>query len=218
MEIYKAPIVVAVQNIHREEIFHKAWQFSSINAHLSAYATTLWEQVQQKSSVAYSQINNYHPDYLGVDIKLLEDVAFTFEDCLLTTAANFGYLNWDAVLKLDNQSYNDEFEAAVNNLINGELKNLERLLNGNPDLVSKQSQYGHKATLLHYTASNGVEMWRQQVPNNLPEIVKLLLQNGADKEAKMQVYGGNFTTLELLQTSAHPFEAGLGEQLVAILS
>jgi len=218
MQIYKAPIVAAVQKIHQEQVFSNALAFNSIYAHLSAYATTLYEQVQEKSSIAYSQINNYHPDYLGVAIKQLENITFTLEDCQLATAANFSYSSWSDVLKLSDESYDLTFETAVNYLINGDSKNLEQLLDGNPDLVSKRSQYGHKATLLHYVGSNGVEMWRQQVPNNLPEVTKLMLQIGADKDAKMQVYGGNFTTLELLKTSAHPFEAGLGEQMVNLLS
>ncbi len=62
--------------------------------------------------------------------------------------------------------------------------------------------------LLHYVGSNGVETRRQQVPLNLAEIARVLLERGADVNARARIYGG-CTTLALVSSSAHPREAGV---------
>ena len=87
----------------------------------------------------------------------------------------------------------------------------------NPDLIFQKSKFGHQATLLHYVASNGVEFWRQIVPHNLPEMISYLIEKGADKNAKMKVYGGEFSVLPLLESSAHPYAAGIADQMIEIL-
>ena len=69
-----------------------------------------------------------------------------------------------------------------------------------------------------YCGNNGVEFWRQQVPLNLKTIILFLLENGANKNATMSVYGGEFDTLSLLTTSAHPINAGILDELVEALN
>ena len=87
-----------------------------------------------------------------------------------------------------------------------------------PYLLSATSSYGHQATLLHYVASNGVEFWRQQVPMNLPAITSYLLSAGANRDATMKVYGGDFDTYALLVSSAHPLAVGVLEEMKMILN
>ena len=113
--------------------------------------------------------------------------------------------------------YDKPFEVAVDFLLIGQLDNLKKCLDGNPDLIFRKSQFGHQATLLHYVGSNGVEFWRQVVPFNLPKMTKYLIEKGADKNAKMKVYGGGFPVLSLLETSAHPFAAGIAQEMIEIL-
>jgi hypothetical protein len=62
-----------------------------------------------------------------------------------------------------------------------------------------------------------VEIWRQQVPLNLPETVSYLLEEGANPGAKMKVYGGEYTAAELLLSSLHPRNAGIFEELRMLL-
>ena len=45
----------------------------------------------------------------------------------------------------------------------------------------------------------------------LPELIKMLVQNGSDLNATMDVYNGQFTLKELIATSAHPHDAGIRE-------
>ena len=71
------------------------------------------------------------------------------------------------------------------------------------------TRYGHRATLLHYTAAKGVEIRRQVVPANAAEVATTLLQAGADPAARLHAYGRTFDTLAMLKSSAHPRAAGV---------
>ena len=66
-------------------------------------------------------------------------------------------------------------------------------------------------------ASETLELWRQQVPANLPNLTRLLLARGADPKAVVYVYGGAYTAAELLATSVHPFRVGVGEETLQLL-
>ena len=80
-------------------------------------------------------------------------------------------------------------------------------------LSVRRSAYGHRATLLHYTAANGVEIRRQVVPANAAEVVATLLDAGADQSARLRAYGGDFDVLEMFKTSAHPHDAGVAREV-----
>ena len=182
-----------------------------IRIHLAEIAKKLHSGLQNHQYFLLSEINNYHPDYLGQPIEKLKKLKFSLEDCKTTIACEYGFSSWQQVEELGNEKYNMPFEKAVNCIIDGDTADLEYWLSAQPQLLHQTSQYGHQATLLHYTASNGVEIWRQSSPPNLGEITTILLKNGAKKDATMKIYGGRFTALELFTTSAHPYEAGVGK-------
>jgi len=165
----------------------------------------------------YSEINNYHPDFLGQSFAQLANHTFTIQDYQTTIAREYGFASWQTVEGLKEATYHFTFENAVNFLLNGNIQALSQLLTHESHLIKSTSQYGHRATLLHYVSSNGVEIWRQSAPNNLVEMTKLLLLKGADKTAKMQVYDGLFTPYELLTSSIHPYNAGIGKELEVLL-
>ncbi len=77
----------------------------------------------------------------------------------------------------------------------------------------RRSAYGHRATLLHYTAANGIEIRRQVVPTNAAEVIAALLDAGADRSAKLHAYGGEFDVLAMFKTSAHPHDAGVAPEV-----
>jgi ankyrin repeat protein len=110
-----------------------------------------------------------------------------------------------------------EFEAATDAIVSGDLKTLKNLLAGNPDLVRQRSTREHRSTLLHYTAANGVESYRQKTPQNIVEIARFLLESGAEVDAEADVYGGKCTPLGLAATSVHPELAGVQEPLLQLL-
>ena len=102
-------------------------------------------------------------------------------------------------------------------VICGDLPALAAILDAHPSLIHATSRRPHGATLLHYSAANGVEDERQRVPPNAVEIADLLISRGADINAASDAYGGGSgsTPLVALVTEGHPNEAGLMEPLVA---
>jgi ankyrin repeat protein len=117
------------------------------------------------------------------------------------------------------------FEAAADAIVNGDAKTLHKLLRATPELIGMRSPREHRATLLHYTGSNGVEQYRQKCPKNIVRIAKILLSAGPEIDADLD-YGraqktycerGGSTTLALAATSCHPAEAGVQIELMDIL-
>ena len=105
------------------------------------------------------------------------------------------------------------FELAVDAVVHGRINDLNALLADHPDLPVRRSAYRHRATLLHYTVANGVEIRRQVVPANAAEVVAALLDAGADRSAKLHAYGGEFDVLAMFKTSAHPHDAGVATEV-----
>jgi hypothetical protein len=94
---------------------------------------------------------------------------------------------------------------------------LRALLATHPGLVRARSGREHNATLLIYTAANGVENYRQRTPGNIVRLAEILLDSGADVDATAKVYGGECTTFGLAATSGHPRAAGVQLQLLQLL-
>lgn len=214
MKIYKG------QNINELNVLYGRLLYPSEGDTMSMYlqkiADKLFQATQSEVSVAYLELTNYNPDFIGQkreDISLKE---VTLTDARHTIACEYGFENWDKVAA-NNEKLDIGFENVVNALLAGRVGELQQMLEDRPGLISQRSQFGHKATLLHYTGSNGVEFWRQVVPMNLKEVIECLLGNGADKSAKMNVYGGQFDTLSLLTSSCHPYEAGVGKEAEEVL-
>ena len=111
----------------------------------------------------------------------------------------------------------DRFETAVDAIVSGDIATLRKLLSADPSLVRARSTRRHAATLLIYTAANGVEDERQKTPANIVEIARLLLDSGADVNAAYNAYGAECTTLELAATSVHPLRAGVQNELLQLL-
>ena len=101
------------------------------------------------------------------------------------------------------------FETAVEAVVSGDLATLQSMLREQPDLVRARSARRHHATLLHYTAANGVEGERQKTPPNAVAITKALLDAGAEVDALADMYDHKCTTMSMLVSSAHPHDAGL---------
>lgn len=132
-------------------------------------------------------------------------------------ARQHGFTDWEEVKYGGRVSLLPGFEKAVDFLIAGEVEALEKMLVENPHLVIQRSSYHHKGTLLHYAAANGVEIRRQIVPYNLPDVIRLLLNQGADPHARGFFYGSMIDTMSLLQTGTHTREAGVYEEAYNLL-
>ncbi|MFY0607182.1 MAG: hypothetical protein JXR10_10720 [Cyclobacteriaceae bacterium] len=185
---------------------------------LTIYAEKLLHGHRSNIHGAYVEITNGCPRLLGKSISAVFNSEFSMLDAFTTVSRIHGYQDWSEVESNGNQSLNSIFETALDLMLSGDLNELRKLINQKPELTQMQSDFGHSATLLHYCAANGVETYRQMVPINLPEIARTLIDSGADKNALMHVYDGNFTPRQLVSSSAHPHNAGILDTLVKTLS
>ena len=214
--MYRPKVVSELEEFYGS-LLYALDQYPTVQTHLQAIADRMWSGLQNGLAPVLSEISNYHPRCLGKSYEDILALGLTAVDCRLTVAAEYGFLTWEELQSKAPIAYDPEFEAAVNHLLSGDFAALRQQVHYQPDLVSRRSAYGHRATLLHYTGSNGVEFWRQRVPDNLLAMARFLIESGADRSATMKVYGGAYTAHELASTSAHPVAAGIGPALVAIL-
>lgn len=132
----------------------------------------------------------------------------------LIVARDHGFATWSSIAGESDPT----FELAVDAVVHGRIDELQAMLTDHADLPVRRSAYGHRATLLHYTAANGVEIRRQLVPANAAEVVATLLGAGADRSATLWAYRGQFDVLEMLKSSAHPRDAGVAAALERALT
>lgn len=130
--------------------------------------------------------------------------------------------NWDEFSEFANElkvssSPVARFERAADAIVTGDIASLAQLLSEDRTMIRARSRRTHHAMLLHYVGSNGIEGWRQQTPQNIVEITNLLLDAGAEIDAKADMYGGGCTTLGLAATSIHPKDAGVLRPLLDAL-
>jgi hypothetical protein len=132
-------------------------------------------------------------------------------------AEDHWYADWADALAHGRDRVDAPFEAAADAIHAGDLDSLRRLLGAAPELAGMHSPFPHRQTLLHHVAANGIEVERQpKSPANAVDIMRLLIERGADPDATCESYGGGnaATTMCLLVSSAHPFAAGVQVALV----
>lgn len=186
-----------------------------IQQQLAAQAERVWEAHQSGNPTAAIFLRSWHPVLVGHDDSAIAKAELTLEDARETIAREYGFARWSAVEVLQDLAPDPEFESAVDALLRGDVHTLQEQLHSHPSLVREQSRFGHRATLLHYCGSNGVETFRQVVPRNLAQLTEILLDAGAAVDASANMYGGA-TALTLLVTSRHPADAGVVDETVKV--
>jgi ankyrin repeat protein len=155
----------------------------------------------------------------GTDQDVL-DQPLTEEDARLAIARDHGYADWAAARANADVLVDTRFEAAADAIQWGELTALRDLLDAHPPLISMRSPFPHHCMLLHHVAANGIEVERQlQSPPNATQVMRLLLDRGAEPDAACDLYGGgpSMTTMCLLVSSCVPAVAGVQAPLVEVL-
>lgn len=216
-EVYVSGEVAAVLDLYDGLVDERAW-VRPVPAQLELLAQRLLGgHGEGHRGVAVERLSR-DPGLRGASAEEALSRPLTVEGAREVVAREHGFGSWEEVAPAPaDPETSRAFEAAVEALLAGDLGVLAEALDGEPDLVSRRSRYGHRSTLLHYLAANGVENYRQRVPLNAAAVASLLLERGADPEAKAEVYGGRHTTRELLVTSAHPAEAGVADDVLAVL-
>lgn len=145
---------------------------------------------------------------------------WTLSDAQFAIAREYGFVSWTRfthhLAGLASGTIRS-YEAAADAIVEGDLGALEALLDSDSGLVRRRSTRTHGGTLLHYVAANGVEPFRQKTPPNAVEIAELLLRNDAEPDATAFMYSEQATTMEMLVSSAHPYDAGVQVDLVHTL-
>jgi hypothetical protein len=214
--VYMCEAVRRVRELHRSLLSEYPGNLS-VGAVLRRQAETLYTEHRLRNSAVCVQLSNWLPDCVGLDEEHILKRRIDPGDALLTVAREHGFNSWRAVQDVSDRKLVVSFEHAVDALLAGEEEALRQMIKDEPHLVRWRSGYGHRATLLHYLTANGVETWRQVVPENAPELASLLIREGADPSATASMYGGAWDPLALAGSSAHPRNAGVVEALTAAL-
>lgn len=154
--------------------------------------------------------------FSGVDAEV-QGASLDVDIARLAVAKDHGYRDWADTRSHGHVTVDTRFEAAADAIHEGELDSLRQLLDEEPSLVGMHSPFPHHQTLLHHVAANGIEVERQlRSPANAVDVLRLLIEQGADPDATCDSYGGGngATTMCLLVSSAHPAAAGVQVPLV----
>ncbi|GLR19272.1 NAD(P)H-hydrate epimerase [Portibacter lacus] len=202
-EIYMPDGVTSVIELHRG-MLSKGESSVTILEFIKEYADRLKAGFEAKNKAVAIDILNYYKPLMGRTQEEIFKESLEDSDFLIIAANVHGY---DSSDKIPTELIDIKFEKAVDLLLAGEYYDLKVMLEESPHLVHQHSQFGHKGQLIHYCASNAVEIYRQVVPVNLSDIIALLISYGADPTVKIPVYGGQFDFMALYESSAHPHEA-----------
>jgi len=148
------------------------------------------------------------------------DMEPTLQAAREAIARNHGYPDWAAAREHADVMIDTRFEAAADAIQWGDVAALRGLLDAHPTLIAMRSPFPHRCTLLQHVAANGIEVERQlQSPPNAADVMRLLLDRGADPDAACDLYGGGpgMTTMCLLVSSCVPAVAGVQAALVEVL-
>jgi hypothetical protein len=215
----------------------KAVPFASPPSAYDQQAQALLDAHRDADPSAIDLLHRKHPRFLDETVKWrpkfirdseIRDAALSLDDAKLAVARWYDFLDWPSLIAhvescaKDGPTY--EFESAVEAVVNGDLGQLAAALRRDASLVHARSSRVccfdppvHHATLLHYVSANGVEGYRQKTPANAVDIARALLQAGAEPDSLADMYGSEWTPLNLLVSSSHPAAAGLQVPLLELL-
>lgn len=188
-----------------------------IRDQIAIQAETLYQAHKAGDPRTRFQILCWWPEARGRAHEEALTLPFDSVDAQDTLSREYGFDSWEVVDGLGEYRTDPDFETALTAMLAGDIDRVSALLAALPALTDARSAYGHKATLLHYLGSNGVETHRQHVPLNAAEIAAKLIDFGADRRSQASMYGGGQTPLALASTSIHPRKAGIAEALRTIL-
>ena len=215
--VYICDAVRDVERLHAPLLGSEDFIRWPVGEQLDRQAARLLEAHGRGERAAVVHVSNWHPKLVGGGAEEILAAHFTVEDARATMAREYGFGDWADAEARGREPSDPDFEAAVDVVITGDVAHLDELLARRPELAAARSRYGHRSTVLHYVGSNGVETRRQKVPENLAAIARQLLAAGADVNATAEMYGGGTTTLALLLSSSHAADAGVQDEVAAVL-
>jgi len=186
--------------------------FKSISDLYNYIRKILVEDFDTQSKIVEALYRQHYPGYFKTKPKILKD-----ENLDLVIARSLGFDNTEHYLSNAFEYLDPAFENAVHSILQGDLDTFKSLITSSPALLYHNSKLGHRARLVDYLSSNGVEYWRQIVPDNADLILDEICKFGFDTFVTNNIYGGS-TLRGLIVSSAHPKAAGIEKRLLEVLS
>lgn len=215
MKVYRHPFVQQTIELH-QHILQQPGTYQTVKEFITLLANNLFRHLKNGDPRARKIIETYLPNFHEKVSSEIPGAGLGLEDCRLAIAQEYGYANWENALSESDQAFDKNFETAINRLVNGQLPELQTSLEEHPEILQQHSPFWHSAGLIHYVASNGIEIWRQCVPENLLDITSMLIDHGADPQMPNNIYGGS-NLINLIETSSHPHQAGIARQLIQLI-
>lgn len=215
MKIYRHPFVQETLELH-QTVFLQPDSYRTVKDLIILLADNLYNHLKNRDPKAIKIIETFLPEYHKKVVSEIPNAGLGREDCQMAIAKEYGFSNWENALSESDQPFDKSFERAIDLLVNGRQTELQSLLEKNPEVLQQHSPFWHSAGLIHYIASNGVEIWRQCVPDNLVDITSMLIDYGANPQMPNNIYGGS-NLINLIETSSHPHKAGIANQLIQLI-
>ena len=185
-------------------------------------AQSLFDALKSGGEDAQWRFKWEHPRFRGRSVREVRGAELALADAQIVVAHEYSFETWSNLATFAESIQQDEpvtsFETAAEAVVSGDISTLKKMLRDErPELTTARSTRRHHATLLHYSAANGVEGFRQKTPSNALDIAKTLLEAGAEVDALADMYDQKCTTMSMLVSSSHPAEAGLQGRLAELL-
>jgi hypothetical protein len=182
---------------------------------------------------AAARIAAHHPRFKSRSLTTILNTRVTVADAQLVIAREYGFGNWSHLKqfvatagRVAKYRPHPRFDEAVAAIDHGDVDRLRDLLAADPSLVHARTNlappyhYFTGATLLNHIAGNPdrgrLAGTLPPLPKNMVEIVRALLEAGADVSASTLGPNGG-TTMGLLLTSKLASEANLSGPLIDVL-
>ncbi len=176
---------------------------------------------------AGARIGAHHPGMKALSVENVLERPLALADAQLVIAREYGFSNWtqlkqhvEAIASLGAFTPHRRFAEALEALEAGNTGQLGTLITADPSLLHARTNleppYGYfsGATLLHHVAGNPSRT--MSLPSNIVEIARLLLDSGADVNARtLGPNGGD--TIGLLITSKQASDIGVTAPLMDLL-
>ena len=216
-QIYISKAIEDVLDLHGA-LYGQGFNRRPIREQLDLQAQDILIGHGRRHAGAWVHLTCWLPATVGWQPEAIFVRSLTMDEARLSIARECGFMTWAEVAALGDLGHDQDFEAAIDAVVSGDLAALTNCLQARPDLAGMTSRFGHRATLLHYIAANGVETYRQVTPLNAAEVASLLIVHGSDVNAEANMYGGGMRPLGLMMTSDHPFRAGVQGDLARVLT